>query len=439
MAEELTVASVHLWGRLVGALAEDETGKVTFEYEPTFTRSGLEISPERLPLSLSGPVNFPELQRIEAFQGLPGVFADSLPDRFGNAVIRKYFETRGRPNDAMSPVQKLLYVGKRAMGALEYEPAIRDGRNRKEREALEISRLVDEARKIIEGAPDVSVPEIMRISSSAGGARAKAVILWNRDANIVRSAFAPMQKGDEHWILKFDGVGEIDRPSRDAQPFNRIEYVYGRMARDAGIDTPEMRLLEERGYAHLMIKRFDREDGERIHMHSLGGLEHADYNVPGAYSYEQYFRVVLKLKLGHAALEQAFRRAVFNILAVNQDDHVKNLSFLMDKTGKWRLSPAYDLTYAKGAGYTKTHQMTFAGKSEGFTASDIEHVGKEFGLKKAGADIFEQTIEALGHWRTLAHESDVPEDRIEKIQREFRMVKPTKQGHHGARDSVIAS
>jgi len=321
-------------------------------------------------------------------------------------------------------VQKLLYVGKRAMGALEYEPALRDGRNRKEREALEISRLVDEARKIIEGTPEASVPEIMRISSSAGGARAKAVILWNRDANIVRSAFAPMHEGDEHWILKFDGVGELDHPSRSAQPFNRIEYVYGKMAREAGIDIPEMHLLKERGYAHLMIKRFDREDGERVHLHSLGGLEHVDYNVPGAYSYEQYFRVVLRMNLGYAALEEAFRRAVFNILAVNQDDHVKNLSFLMDKSGNWRLSPAYDLTYARGAGYTRTHQMTFAGKAEGLTASDIGRVGKEFGLKRDGADVLEQTVDALGRWSELAREVRVPEKRIKQIRGDFRVPKP---------------
>jgi serine/threonine-protein kinase HipA len=424
MADELVVASVYLWGRFVGAIAEETNGQVTFEYDPGFRRARLEISPEKLPLSMSGPVTFPELARVDAFFGLPGVFADSLPDRFGNAVITKYFESRGRARDALSPVQKLLYVGNRGMGALEYRPPIPDGANAREREPLQIARLVEEARKIVEGSPDVAVPEIMRISSSAGGARAKAVILWNQDEDIVRSAFAKQQKGDQHWILKFDGVGELGSPNREPAPFNRIEYVYGQMARAAGIEMPGMRILEERNLAHLMIKRFDREGREKVHMHSLGGLEHADYNAPQTYSYEQYFRVILKLNLGYGALEEAFRRAVFNMLAVNQDDHVKKLSFLMDKAGNWRLSPAYDLTYAKGAGFTRTHQMTFAGKDTGITVADILSVGKEFGLKKNGQEVVEHMLEALGQWKTLATDAGVPEKRIQEIQAE--LPPPTK-------------
>lgn len=419
MANALVVASVYLWGRLVGAIAEEASGLVTFEYDPTFRRSRLEISPEKLPLSLSGPVNFSDLTRIEAFLGLPGVFADSLPDRFGNAVIKKYFESQGRPNDALSPVQKLLYVGTRAMGALEYRPPLMDGANARQRQPLEIARLVEEARKIVEGAPDVAVPEIMKISSSAGGARAKAVILWNRRDKLIRSAFAKAQKGDEHWISKFDGVGELGDPDPKPAPFNRIEYVYGQMARAAGIVVPEMELLEERGLAHLMVKRFDRVGQQKIHMHSLGGLEHVDYNFPHLYSYEQYFRAVLKMKLGYLALEEAFRRATFNILAVNQDDHVKNFSFLMDKSGGWGLSPAYDLTYAKGSGYTRTHQMTFAGKETGITTEDILQVGKHFGIRRNGQEIIDQVTHALAKWETLAHDAGVARKRVAEIGAEL--------------------
>ncbi|HWD22633.1 MAG TPA: type II toxin-antitoxin system HipA family toxin [Burkholderiales bacterium] len=419
MADQLVVASVYLWRRLVGAIAEDTNGVVAFEYDDRFRRSRLEISPEKLPLSLAGPVSFPELARVEAFLGLPGVFSDSLPDRFGNAVIAKYFESRGRPRDALSPVQKLLYVGNRGMGALEYRPPILDGRNAREREPLEVARLVEEARKIVEGAPDVAFPEMMKISSSAGGARAKAVVLLNNDDNVVRSAFAKPQKGDEHWILKFDGVGELGNPDPKPAPFNRIEYVYGQMAGKAGIEMPEMRLLEERDFAHLMIKRFDRDGQQKIHMHSLGGLEHADYNQPQLYSYERYFRVVNKLNLGYPALEQAFRRAVFNILAVNQDDHVKNLSFLMDMNGDWRLSPAYDLTYARGGGFTRTHQMTFADKDTGITIDDILSVGRQFGIKKHGQDVINDVIEGLSQWRTLAKDAGVPIKRIDQIESEY--------------------
>lgn len=421
MAEELVVASVYLWGHHVGAIAEDTNGSITFEYEEAFRRSKLEISPQHLPLDLSGPVSFPELLRNEAFQGLPGVFADSLPDRFGNAVITKYFESRGRGNDALSPVQKLLYVGKRAMGALEYRPPIVDGRNQHEREALEIAHLVEEARKIVEGSPNVAVPEIMRIGSSAGGARAKAVVLWNPEANVIRSAFAPQRKGDENWILKFDGVGELGNPNRKPEPFNRIEYAYNQMARAAGIEMPEIRLLEERGFAHIMIKRFDRVGSKRLHMHSLGGMAHVDYNVPHSYSYEQYFRLIMKMSLGYEALEEAFRRAAFNILAVNQDDHVKNLSFLMSETGQWRLSPAYDLTFAKGANFTRTHQMTFANKSDGFTLADISEVGKAFGLKKNASELVDQIVEAIRQWPDLANHAHVSSKKIEEIGSQFRI------------------
>jgi serine/threonine-protein kinase HipA len=305
------------------------------------------------------------------------------------------------------------------MGALEYRPPILDGRNAREREPLEVARLVEEARKIVEGAPDVAFPEMMKISSSAGGARAKAVILLNNDDNVVRSAFAKPQKGDEHWILKFDGVGELGNPDPKPAPFNRIEYVYGQMAGKAGIEMPEMRLLEERDFAHLMIKRFDRDGQQKIHMHSLGGLEHADYNQPQLYSYERYFRVVNKLNLGYPALEQAFRRAVFNILAVNQDDHVKNLSFLMDMNGDWRLSPAYDLTYARGGGFTRTHQMTFADKDTGITIDDILSVGRQFGIKKHGQDVINDVIEGLSQWRTLAKDAGVPIKRIDQIESEY--------------------
>jgi serine/threonine-protein kinase HipA len=430
MADELVVASVYLWGRPVGAIAEETNGQVTFEYDPRFRRTRLEISPEKLPLSMSGPVSFPELVRLDAFRGLPGVFADSLPDRFGNAVITKYFESRGRARDALSPVQKLLYVGNRAMGALEYRPPISDGAHTREQEPLEIARLVEEARKIVEGSPGVAIPEIMRISASAGGARAKAVILWNREEDVVRSAFAKPRKGDQHWILKFDGVGELGSPNREPAPFNRIEYAYRQMARAAGIAMPETRILEERNLAHLMIRRFDRDGGEKVHMHSLGGLEHADYNAPQTYSYEQYFRAILKLNLGYAQLDEAFRRAVFNILAVNQDDHVKNLSFLMSKAGHWRLSPAYDLTYAKGSGFTKTHQMTFAGKDSGITVPDILSVGKQFGLKKSGQELVDHVLDALRQWKTLATNAGVPAKRIQAIQADF--PPPTKAARRAA-------
>ncbi|MCP4657254.1 MAG: type II toxin-antitoxin system HipA family toxin [bacterium] len=421
MAEPVCLAEVRLWGRTVGAVAETDEGQIVFEYDESFRRSGIEISPASLPLAVRGPQRFPDLARLDAFEGLPGVVADALPDRFGNAIIRKYFAERGRPDWAMSPVQKLLYVGSRAMGALEFRPAIKIPRKAREDEALEVAALVEAARRVVEGRTEVAVPEIMRLGSSAGGARAKAVILWNPANNEVRSAFAPARAGDQHWLIKFDGVGELDNPDPTPRPYNRIEHAYGALARAAGVETADQRLLEERGLAHFMTRRFDRVGNRRLHMHTLGGMEHIDYNLPGLCSYEQYFRRVLALDLGYPALEQVFRRACFNLLAVNQDDHVKNFAFLMDEKGRWRLSPAYDLTFVRGRGMTRRHQMSFAGKRDDFTAADFLAVGAQFGLELDGRAIVQEVGEALTHWDELARAAGVPEDRIRRIGGAFRL------------------
>ncbi len=421
MPEPLCLAEVRLWNQTVGAVAELDDGQIVFEYDETFRREGPEISPLNLPLDVRGPQSFPTLARLEAFEGLPGVLADALPDRFGNAIIRKYFADQGRPDAAMSPVQKLLYIGSRAMGALEFRPPLRISRKLREDEALEIAGLVDAARRVVEGRTEVAIPEIIRLGSSAGGARAKAVILWNRPKSEVRSAFAPAQPGDEHWLIKFDGVGELGDPDPRPQPYNRVEYAYSRLARAAGIEMADTYLLEERDLAHFMTRRFDRSGGRRLHLHTLGGMEHVDYNVPGLFSYEQYFRRVLALELGYPALEQAFRRACFNLLAVNQDDHVKNFAFLMGERGRWRLSPAYDLTFVRGRGLTRRHQMSFAGKRGGFTADDFIAVGSRFGLDRGGRALVQEVGDILARWPDFARAAGVPEDRIRRIGGAFRL------------------
>jgi serine/threonine-protein kinase HipA len=422
MAEtDLALARVQMWGRFVGAVFEDERGVVTFEFDEKFRKLGLDVSPIKLSIGKTlAPVTFAELRRLEAFQGLPGMLADSLPDRFGNAVIRKYFEDRGQSDKALSPVQRLLYMGSRAMGALEFKPALEGARTRAEQQVLEISDLVEQARQLIEGKLQVAMPEIMRVGASAGGARPKAVILWNRATNVVRSGFAKPAEGDEHWLVKFDGVGEIGEPGTRPRSYNRIEYAYSQIARAAGLETAETQLFRERGFAHLMSRRFDRDGAERLHMHSLGGMQHVDFNVPRLYSYEGLFRTILELKLGYPALEESFRRAIFNIVGVNQDDHVKNISFLMDRTGRWRLAPAYDLTFSKGAGFTREHQMSFAGKSSGFTREDLLRVGGDFGLKNDGRAILEQVADAFGRWPEFAAEAGVAKDRITAIAGQLR-------------------
>ncbi len=418
------LAEVRLWDRLIGAVVEDRNGQITFEYDTAFRRSGLEISPLHLPLSQTGPIQFPALRRLEAFEGLPGVLADALPDRFGNAIIQSYFSRRGEPERALSPVQKLLYIGNRAMGALEFRPALHLRERRAEQESLEIRSLVEQARRLIEGDTDQAVREIMRVGGSAGGARPKAVILWNREARRVRSAFAKPAAGDQHWLIKFDGVGELDQPDPAPQPYNRIEYVYSRMARHCGIQMPETFLLEERRLGHFMARRFDRVDGRRLHMHTLGGMTHTDFNHPGLFSYEGFFRAMQQLRLDFPDRLEGFRRALFNLMTVNQDDHVKNLSFLMDPHGRWRLAPAYDLTYAAGANFTRRHQMSFNGKQDGFDWRDVQQVADNYGFKRHAPAIADAIRDSLNRWPDWAAAAGVPQDRIGFIAARFRWLKP---------------
>jgi serine/threonine-protein kinase HipA len=421
VADVVAHVQIKIWGRRVGALAELSDGPIVFEYAPEFQRSGLEISPLRLPLHLTGPLRFDELRRSPAFEGLPGVLADSLPDSFGNKVIRAYFAARGEESRALSPVQRLLYVGERALGALTYHPAIEIPARAAELQALEIAELVRNARRIVEGAPDVAVPEIYRIGSSAGGMRPKAVVLFNPHTREIRSAFAEPHAGDVPTILKFDGVGDGATSERlgRTMPFNRVEAAYNRMARDAGIDVSDVGVLHEGEHAHLLVRRFDiAPDGTRIHQHTLGGLLHVDYNQPGASSYEEYLRTILRLGMPYASLQEGYRRAVFNILAVNQDDHVKNLSFHMDTSGTWRLAPAYDLTFAKGGGWTARHQMRIRDLTAGIREGHLLELADELGVTRPRR-IIDQVASAVASWPKHAAEQGVPAEHVKRIETEL--------------------
>ena len=425
MADVTAAAEVRLWGQLVGGVVELADGPIVFEYDEAFRTSGLDISPLRLPSTLRRPMQFPELRRKEAFRGLPGVLADALPDAFGKTVMRAYYTARGELEKAFSPVQHLLYVGERALGALTFHPAETLPERPAEAEALEVARLVADARRIIQGDADVTIPEIFRIGSSAGGMRPKAVVLHNPETGEVRSAFAEPRPGDVPAILKFDGVGDGRSVSGlgPPQPFNRIEAAYAAMAREAGLDVVAPTILESpEGHAHLLIPRFDRiADGSgfrRLHQHTLGGLLHVDYNDPGASSYEEYLRTMLRLGLPPAAVDEGYRRMVFNVLAVNQDDHVKNLSFHMDPEGVWSLTPAYDLTFAKGRGFTRSHQMRVRDKREGITRADLIAVADAFGVRAAGR-VIEQVREAVERWPEVAAEVGVPGEDVRRVRGEL--------------------
>ncbi len=420
---------VGIWGREVGMLREGPEGRITFEYHPGFLTSGLEISPIHLPTARLGPASFPELARKPAFLGLPGVFADALPDQFGNAVIRRYFEQRGRPGDAMSPLQRLLYIGDRAMGALEFRPPLDPGPGTEE--ALEVRGLVDQARRVVEGDVSVGVPEIMQVGGSAGGARPKALILWDRGANRVRSGFARPEPGEEAWLIKFDGVttesaGQGMRAGGSPGPWGRIEYAYSKMAKSAGIEMPETHLLRDGDLAHFMVRRFDRASDEapgilrRFHFHSLGGIQHIDFNDQFVFSYEGWFDTIRAIGLGQRSVNEAFRRMVFAVATVNFDDHVKNFGLLMNPAGRWRLAPAYDVTYAENDAWTRQHQMSVNGKFREITRRDLLEVGDMFDVPGGGREIVAEVVEAVAGWREQARAAGVPGEMVEWIQRRLQ-------------------
>ena len=423
VANDLRVsARVQLWGETVGYAREYQNGRIGFEYDKDYLLTGISISPKYLPLA-EGVFEFPELRSMDSFQGLPGALADSLPDTFGNLVIRKYFEERGEPENALSPVQRLLYIGNRAMGALEYAPAMQKKSPEEER-ALEVQSLVESARRLIEGDPGEATHEIMRVGGSAGGARAKALILYDQQKNRVRSGFCKPKSGEESWLIKFDGVGSANALDMKTKPYNRIEYTYAFLAKQLGIDMADVSYIEDQknNLFHFMTKRFDRAGEQKTHMHSLGGMTHVDFNRPQAYSYEAWFRLIMELKLGAAALDQAYRRMIFNIVGRNQDDHVKNISFLKDSPkSEWRLSPAYDLTFAAGQGYTQRHQMTVGGQSSDFSVKSLVGIGRQFDVARP-KEIIDATIAAFADWPALAKKWKVPEDQVAAVAAAHRFV-----------------
>lgn len=421
-----TLAEVRLWGRTIGAVSlEDDSDTAAFQYTPEFAGSGIEVSPITMPLGDS-IYQFPELQRI-SFHGLPGLLADSLPDKFGNALIDAWLATQGRAPDSFNSVERLCYTGSRGMGALEFIPSIGPPQNSAKK--IDIDNLVQLASEVLSQRNDLNVTlqedtdanaltDILRVGTSAGGARAKAVIAWNPKTDEVRSGQVKAGNGFEYWLLKFDGVtGNKDKELDDPQGYGAIEYAYHHMALEDGITMSECRLLEENGRRHFMTKRFDRLDGgDKLHMQSLCGLAHFDFNAAGAY--------IRQLKLPMAAIEEQFRRMVFNILARNQDDHVKNVAFLMNKKGHWSLAPAFDMTYSynPSGAWTSAHQMTMNGKRDGFTIADFKACAEAGSLKRGRPEIIINEVRrAVVRWPEFAAIAHVSDDWIKKIKNALRL------------------
>ena len=425
-------AEIWLWGKLVGGILWDENRQLAnFEFDPAFLKSGLDIAPITMPLSQGRKIHaFPELRKargeaFDTFKGLPGLLADMLPDKYGNKLINAWLVQNGRPSDSLNPVELLCFIGKRGVGALEIKPPLRE--EVAKASSLEIESLVGIANKILNSKEDFqadlskeeesALADILKIGTSAGGARAKAVIAFNPKTGEVKSGQVKAPAGFSHWLIKFDGV--TDTQFGASVGYGKVEMAYYLMAQAAGIEMSECRLLEENGRAHFMTKRFDRLDtGQKIHMQSLCGLRHFDFNQVGAFGYEQVFETMRILRLTYPEAEQMFLRMVFNVLARNCDDHTKNFAFLMDQSGKWTLSPGYDIchAYRPGSLWVSSQSLTVNGKRDAISDVDFLEVARKMNIKKPMEKI-EAVKSAVKRWNEFAVEVNVEGILRDSIQR----------------------
>ena len=429
------IAKVQLWGRTIGGVSLDEGRDVAaFQYDAEFARSGIELSPLTMPLG-ERVYEFPTLPQ-NTFHGLPGLLANALPDKFGNTLIDAWLATQGRTPESFNAVERLCYTGTRGMGALEFAPAL--GPRSRPPMKIQIDALVRLAGEVLthrgdlqghfhEAGKEKTLRDILLVGTSAGGARAKAVIAWNRVTNEVRSGQIAAGEGFDYWLLKFDGVaGNKDKELEDPKGYGAVEFAYHLMAKAAGITMSECRLLEENGRRHFMTRRFDRlAGGEKLHMQSLCALAHFDFNQAGAYAYEQALLTIRQLKLPMGGVEEQFRRMVFNIVARNQDDHVKNIAFLMNQQGVWSLAPAFDVTYSynPSGSWTARHQMTLNGKRDSFAREDFEACAKAAVMKRGrAAKIIEEVKAAVKLWPEFAAKAKLSDDWRDKIQKAHRLT-----------------
>jgi serine/threonine-protein kinase HipA len=429
--KHVSVIEVRVWGQRVGAVALDERlGYYAFAYEPAWRRTGIELAPLTLPVANRSDTfifsNLPDA----TFHRLPGMLADALPDAFGNALIDAWMAERGLTKSEVTPLDRLGYMGKRGMGALEFKPG--RGSYRESTATLEMKSLVENARKLMEGDLTIdahakaALTNIIHVGTSAGGARAKAVIAWNPRTNTIRSGQFDAAPGYEHWLLKFDGVGKDAELGMGAD-YGRIEYAYYLMAKQAGIDMEECRLLEENGRAHFMTRRFDREvvDGQTIkhHVQTLCAMDHLDFKQRGTHAYAQLFMVVSRLGLEDAALDQVFRRMVFNVMARNCDDHTKNFAFRLKQGGNWELAPAYDVTHAYNprGEWTYQHLMSVNGKFDNITHDDILAEADRFGVGRP-RDRLAEVRTALGIWPRFAKQAGLSDSESERVAADFRLL-----------------
>jgi serine/threonine-protein kinase HipA len=405
-------AFVNIWNKRVGAVSWDkETGLGTFQYEKEFLKTNLELSPILMPLEQGERLfQFPENRENSTFKGLPGLLADILPDKYGNALINTWLARQGRPTNSLNPVETLCFIGQRGMGALEFEPVQPKQKNTSTK--IELGNLIDVAEQILTGRKDFSTNltedeekalfQILKIGSSAGGARAKALIAYNEKTEEVRSGQANAPTGFEHWLIKFDGVS--DSQFGASKGYGRVEMAYYKMGIAAGINMMECRLLEENGRAHFMTKRFDREYSKgKIHVQTFCAMRHFDFNEVNIYSYEELFETMRMLVLSYPEAQELYRRMLFNVMSRNCDDHTKNFSFMMNKSGEWSLSPAYDIchAYRPGSDWVSQHALSINGKRKNITRNDLLSLGRQMNIKNA-KEIISQVAQAVSNWKEYA-------------------------------------
>lgn len=430
------VVEVRAFGRRVGAIAAVGQRGYTFEYEPAWTRTGIELAPMLMPASSRTRLHtFPSLPEA-TFHRLPPMIADSLPDKFGNAVVDAWLAGQGVASTDVTALDRLTYLGERGLGALEYRPVL--GPGNPPSGPLDMAELVRSARDAVAGTlttdreSEAALRAIINVGTSAGGARAKAVINYNEATGDVRAGHTTPAAGFEAWLLKFDGIG-LDRQLGASQNYGRVEYAYSLMAIAAGITMSATRLLEENGRAHFMTRRFDRPGGDRkLHSQTLTGLAGIDFNAVGVNDYAQLFTTIHELELGQDARQEAFRRMVFNIVAANCDDHAKNHGFLMDDSGAWSLAPAYDVTHAfNPAGeWTFQHLMGVNGKFRDISRADLIEFGERHQVQRVST-IIAEVNDAVASWPQFAEDAALTADHTAAIGADHRPVPPAQKAATG--------
>lgn len=428
MYKPVDVVEVLAWGERVGAVTLDpSTQYYAFEYDPKWVSRGIELAPFNLPVKShsTGPVQFIGLAE-STFHRLPAMLADALPDKFGNALVDAALADEGVAKGSITPLDRLAYMANRGMGALEFRPP--RGRRPRSSTAIKLSLLVEGARSALEGKFDgdretaAAIRSIIQVGTSAGGARAKAIIAWNPETQEIRSGHLPTESDFEHWLLKLDGVGK-DLALGTGAHYGRIEYAYHLMASAAGVHMMPCRLLEENGRAHFMTKRYDREDNHKHHVQTLCAMQHLDFNMIGVHSYNQYFDAIREMGMADTALQEGFRRMVFNVVAANCDDHTKNLSFLLRQGGTWDLAPAYDVTHAHNPDnqWTRQHLMSVNGKFADIAGADLLEVANRFAIPHAHT-IINDVQDAVAWWPKFAEQAGLPLSEVHRIENDFRLV-----------------